>query len=194
MSPRTKEQFAKIREDRRELILSVALELFARQGISHTTIDQIARAAGISKGLIYNYFINKEELLEAIIRTSIHRLYEFFDPDQDGILTTEEMRYFIDQQIRTLKQHSDFWKFLYMLLVQPSAQKLVSQFQADIMASGMWATISGYFRSHGFEDPELETWFFHSMLDGIYMNYVFNPDHYPIDRMKEVIIQRYCKP
>ncbi len=194
MSPRTKEQFAKIREDRRELILATTLELFARQGISHTTIDQIAKAAGISKGLIYNYFTNKEALLEEIIKTSIHRLYEFFDPDHDGILTTEEMQYFIDQQIKTLKLHIDFWKFLYMLLVQPSAQKLVNQLQSDIMASGMWETVSAYFRNHGFEDPELETWFFHSMLDGIFMNYVFNPDNFPIDRMKDLIINRYCKP
>jgi len=194
MSPKTKEQYAKIREDRRELILDAALELFARQGISHTTIAQIAKAAGISKGLIYNYFTNKEALLEEIIKTSVHRLYEFLDPDHDGILTTEEMKFFIDQQIGTLKLHIDFWKFLYMLLVQPSAQKLVHQLQSDIMASGMWKTVSAYFRNQGFGDPELETWFFHSMLDGIYMNYAFNPEHYPIDRMKDLIINRYCKP
>ncbi|MBC8459571.1 MAG: TetR/AcrR family transcriptional regulator [Bacteroidales bacterium] len=194
MSPKTKEQYAKIREDRRELILKAALELFASQGISHTTIHQIAKKAGISKGLIYNYFTSKEELLEEIIKSSIEHLYAFFDPDHDGILTTEEMEYFIEQQIKMLKQNIDFWKFLYMLLVQPSAQKLVHQLQFEILASGMWKMIASYFRNHKFEDPELETWFFHSMLDGVYMNYVFNAEKYPIDRMKELIIQRYCKP
>ncbi len=194
MSPRTKEQYAKIREDRRELILNTALELFARQGISHTTIDQIAKKAGISKGLIYNYFTSKEILLEEIIKNSFDHLYDFFDANHDDILTTEEMKYFIDQQIRMLKQNIDFWKFLYMLLVQPFAEKLVNQMQSELMASGMWKKVAAYFRNHDFEDPELETWFFHAMLDGIYMNYVFNPDNFPIDRLKELIIQRYCKP
>ncbi|TSA27917.1 MAG: TetR/AcrR family transcriptional regulator [Bacteroidetes bacterium] len=194
MSPRTKEQYAKIREDRRELILGTALELFAKQGISHTTIQQIAKKAGISKGLIYNYFTSKEELLEEIIKASVKHLYAFFDPDHDGILTTEEMVYFIEQQVRMLMLNIDFWKFLFMLLVQPSAQELIRRFQSEILSSGMWRMIATYFRTHNFKDPELETWFFLAMLDGIYMNYVFNPEKFPIDRMKELIIQRYCKP
>ncbi|MFH1296440.1 MAG: TetR family transcriptional regulator [Bacteroidota bacterium] len=194
MSPKTKVQYAKIREDRRELILNAALELFAKQGISYTTIQQIAKKAGISKGLIYNYFTSKEELLEEIITTSFHHLYACFDPDHDGILTTEEMEYFIEQQIQLLKQNIDFWKFLYMLLAQPSAQKLVQQLQFEMLTSGMWKMIARYFSNHEFEDPELETWFFRSMLDGVYMNYVFNPDKFPIDRMKELIIRRYGKP
>lgn len=192
MSPRTKEQFAKIRKDRRELILNTALELFARQGISLTTIDQIAKTAGISKGLFYYYFTSKEALLEEIIKTSINRIYEFFDPDHDGILTTVEMKYFIEQQFWMLKQNSDFWKFLYLLLVQPSARKLAQKMQSEIMASGMWKMVTAYFRSHDYKDPDLETRFFHSMLDGIYMNYVINPGNFPIDRMKDLIIKRYC--
>lgn len=192
MSPRTTEQNRKIREDRKELILNAALELFARQGISHTTIDQIAKASGISKGLLYHYFTSKEALLEEIIRTSIDHIYDFFDPDHDGILTAGEMAYFIDQQFRMLKQNIDFWKFLFMLLVQPSAREWVKQMQAEIISSRMWKMVAAYFRSHNVEDPELETWFFHSMLDGIYMNYVINPEYFPIDRIHDLILKRFC--
>ncbi|HEY6906435.1 MAG TPA: helix-turn-helix domain-containing protein, partial [Ignavibacteriaceae bacterium] len=52
MSPRTKEQFEKLRESSRTEILNAALELFAQNGFHGTSISQIAEKAGISKGLM----------------------------------------------------------------------------------------------------------------------------------------------
>ena len=117
MAPKTKEQYAKIREDRREEILNTALELFARQGVTHTTMQDIARAAGISKGLIYNYFTSKEDLLHELMASFIRHLHDYFDPDGDGILTEEEMKYFIEKQVDSLKQNVAYYKFLYMLMI-----------------------------------------------------------------------------
>jgi|GEM_PF-683717 AcrR family transcriptional regulator len=48
---------------RREQILSVALGLFYKNGYKNTSMADIAKAANISKGLIYHYFENKAELL-----------------------------------------------------------------------------------------------------------------------------------
>ncbi|MDV7394640.1 helix-turn-helix domain-containing protein, partial [Arthrospira platensis SPKY1] len=48
-----------------------ALELFAEKGFASTSISQIAKEAGISKGLMYNYFESKEQLLHEIIRQAI---------------------------------------------------------------------------------------------------------------------------
>ncbi|GCE24236.1 TetR/AcrR family transcriptional regulator [Dictyobacter kobayashii] len=59
----------KVVEDRREHILEVALTVFSEKGFSRTTNNDIARAAGITPGLIYHYFENKDELLGAIVET-----------------------------------------------------------------------------------------------------------------------------
>jgi AcrR family transcriptional regulator len=67
MSPRTPEQFEAMRESRRKQIMDAALELFASKGYSNCSISQLAAQAGISKGLMYNYFDSKEALLMAII-------------------------------------------------------------------------------------------------------------------------------
>jgi len=60
-------------EERRELvsnrraqILQAALSLIARQGFAATSMEDVARAAGIGKGTIYLYFSTKEALLEAL--------------------------------------------------------------------------------------------------------------------------------
>ena len=194
MAPKTKEQFAKIREDRKEEILNAALELFAKHGVSHTTMQDIAQKAGISKGLIYNYFLSKEDLLNELIKSFIDHLYDFFDPDGDGILTTEEMKYFIEQQVSTYKANIDYWKFLYMLLIQPSAQEMMNKLQLEVLTSKMWKMIETYFRTHNFDDPASETWLFHAAMDGLVLNYIFAPDKYPIDNVKNLLIKRYCKP
>ena len=65
--PRTKEQFQKIRKETKTKILNSALELFARKGYSNTSISDIAKSAGISKGLAYNYFESKQNIIESVI-------------------------------------------------------------------------------------------------------------------------------
>ncbi|MHB8072477.1 TetR/AcrR family transcriptional regulator [Desulfosporosinus fructosivorans] len=52
-----------LEKQRRQQILSVALGLFYKNGYKNTSMVDIAKAANISKGLIYHYFKNKAELL-----------------------------------------------------------------------------------------------------------------------------------
>ena len=50
------------KKQRQTDILKTALKLFSQKGYYATSIDDITREAGISKGLIYNYFKSKEEI------------------------------------------------------------------------------------------------------------------------------------
>ncbi len=54
-------------EETRAAIETVCLKLFARQGIQATSLDEIARRAGISKGAIYWHYENKETLVLAVL-------------------------------------------------------------------------------------------------------------------------------
>lgn len=57
--------------DRREQILSVATELFARQGFEGTTTKKIAHHAGVTEALIFRHFPSKDELYWAVIASKI---------------------------------------------------------------------------------------------------------------------------
>jgi len=65
------------REPRNEII-AVSTRLFAVQGFAHTTMRQIAAAAGLHQSSVYYYFSSKEAVLEEIAssanRASLHRL------------------------------------------------------------------------------------------------------------------------
>jgi len=118
MSPRTPQQFEEIREEKKALIMNVALEHFAREGYHNTTISHIARHAGISKGLMYNYFTSKDELLSAIINRSMDEISKYFDPDRDGYLTEEEFDLFIRKLFHILREKLHFWRLFYQFLMQ----------------------------------------------------------------------------
>ena len=52
-------------------ILDAALELFSVQGYEATSISQLAEAVGIRKASLYSHFENKQEILDALIQTTI---------------------------------------------------------------------------------------------------------------------------
>ncbi len=56
---------------RKQQILDAALPIFSRKGFALTTTSEIAKAAGVAEGTIYNYFSNKRELFIAVIKNLI---------------------------------------------------------------------------------------------------------------------------
>jgi AcrR family transcriptional regulator len=118
MSPRTPKQFQEMREEKMAHIMDVALEHFANEGYYRTTINHIARHAGMSKGLMYNYFESKEALLKAIIHKSVNEVYKYLDINRDGYLSEEEFEFFIKKINVLLKEKRYFWRLLMQLLMQ----------------------------------------------------------------------------
>jgi AcrR family transcriptional regulator len=118
MSPRTPQQFKEMREEKMTLIMDVALEHFANEGYYRTTINHIARHAGMSKGLMYNYFESKEALLKAIIHKSVNEVYKYLDIDRDGYLSEDEFEFFVRKINVLLKEKRYFWRLLMQLLMQ----------------------------------------------------------------------------
>ena len=58
-------------EDRPKEICAAALEVFSERGFAAAKLDEIARRAGVSKGTLYLYFKDKEELFRAVVRNAI---------------------------------------------------------------------------------------------------------------------------
>jgi AcrR family transcriptional regulator len=52
-------------------ILGAALACFAERGFAATRLDDVARRAGVTKGTLYLYFANKEELFQAVVRQAL---------------------------------------------------------------------------------------------------------------------------
>lgn len=59
------------KEARPAELLAAALDLFVERGYAGTRLDDVARRAGVSKGTLYLYFQNKEDLFKAVVRESV---------------------------------------------------------------------------------------------------------------------------
>ena len=64
-------------DDQRDSILARAAELFANQGYTATSMNDIAAACGVSKAGLYHYYRDKRELLFQITVGHVARLEQF---------------------------------------------------------------------------------------------------------------------
>ena len=85
----TEPRWRRLPEERPKQILDAALAVFAEHGLAAARLDDIAKRAGLSKGTIYLYFPNKEELFREVVRTSvvayIARAEEVFETERDPV-------------------------------------------------------------------------------------------------------------
>lgn len=191
MSPRTEEQFAEIRNEKRSLIMTSALELFANDGYHTTSISRIAKKAGISKGLLYNYFESKEALLIALLDKGFNEMMQYFDPNKDGVLETEEMEYFINKTFDSLVENIEFWRFYFRISFQAEVLPIVKEKISAILDSTKKMLVA-FFEKRGSNNAEMEAMLFGALIDGVSMNYVFSPELIPIEEIKKAIIKKYC--
>ena len=192
MSPRSAKQFDDIRKQKTELIMEVALELFAENGYHATSISQIAKKADISKGLIYNYFDSKKEILDDLIAHGFDEIQKSFDLNKDGILTKEEFIFFIKKNFQLLRENLQHWKLFFSLMFQP---KVADSFARDYQEKGepMFRMMYDFIKSQGSKDPEADMMAISAMLEGAFLYCVAAPDLFPMETMEKSVISAVFK-
>lgn len=66
-----KPRWERRKDARPQELLAAALDLFVERGFASTRLEDVAKRAGVSKGTLYLYFENKEELFKAVVRENI---------------------------------------------------------------------------------------------------------------------------
>jgi AcrR family transcriptional regulator len=74
----------------RQALLAAAVTVFARQGIAHTSLSEIAAEAGLTKGAVYSNFASKDELLLAIMECHLIERMRVATAVFDGELSTPD--------------------------------------------------------------------------------------------------------
>ena len=64
-------RYQRRKEDRPAEITAAAFATFAEKGYANARVEEVARRAGVSKGLLYLYFKTKEELFKAVVRSVV---------------------------------------------------------------------------------------------------------------------------
>jgi len=194
MAPKTKEQFEQIRQQSMDVIMQAALELFGHSGYHSTSISKIAQEAGISKGLIYNYFESKEDLLKRIVLDAIekgeHLIDEAMSRSDDPF---KQLQYLLEISVDMVKSNLHYWKLVTSLAFQGDVLTPIEDVLAEKNKVAMELGID-LFRKTGVQDPLKEALMFGAVIDGMLMHYMHLGEEYPLEEMKNYIIEKFCTP
>ncbi len=193
MSPRTESQWEEIRERSKEKILDAATELFSENGYNATSISDIAKKAGISKGLVYNYFKSKEDLLDAIIFKSFEefdRLYDILSSDTENPL--EGLYKVLEETMNSVKQKPQFWKLItglsYKKQIRERYSNQINERKSKYVELGIILL-----NKMKVKDPLMDFLFIAAIIDGISLHILEEPDQYPIEQMIQIFKEKMEK-
>lgn len=166
------------------------MELFAVRGYSTTTVDAIAGSAGVSTGLLYYHFENKPALLQAIFEQSLSDVHATFAAADREPRAADRLPALLRSAAVIVPRHRNFWAVWYGLRMQGDVLKSlgpsVMQFSTAIVR-----TLEGYLHDIDWPEPAIEAQLLFAQIDGMCQHYVLDPQHYPLERMVERLIERY---
>lgn len=166
-----KAAFDKIPKEKRDRILNVAIKEFANNGFENTSIQQIAKKAGISVGSIYKYFENKETMFSMVVHEGLSSLEELLmslaDSSEDIIVKAETI---IRELLKYSRKNPELIKLYCRLTTSDNSEFLngISQRIEAVSASIYTVTISKA-QETGDVRSDINPAFFAFLLDNIFM-------------------------
>ena len=124
---RNPEQNKILRDVQQAKILAVSLDLFVNRGFAATRIADIAAEAGVSAGLLYHYFPSKDDVLVALLQSSLPRM-EAAAQELEALAlpVAEKIHLALQRLIQGIQEHSETGKF-HLLIAQVSASDVLPE-------------------------------------------------------------------
>ena len=171
--------------NKKEEIIRSALYLFSRHGFSETSIDKIAKQAGVSKGLTYTHFKNKDDLLKAVIEYTI-------------IAMTADMMEIKEMEIKSLllsffeslQKNTDIIRLCLLLVIHPETPAEVNGI-LEKQKQELLALLSQLLSNQFGADSPREAAILLATLDGLTIDYVTQPDAENLLATQNYLINKY---
>lgn len=193
MSPRSKQENETIRDRSIERLLKAALKIFILKGYNASTMSEIAKEADVSKGLAYHYFDSKEDILVALAEK---RLQEWL-PMVEALPTVKDpfkrLGVLVDDAFKEIEEKTDELRFFNALYLSADGVRAIEK--AMVKFKDQFDRVFSIERQLqadlGFSNPDLEATFFRSTLQGISLEYMLDPKHFPLKEVKDLLMSRY---
>lgn len=173
-------------EPSRARILTAALELFADRGFAGTSVRALAERAGVSQGLLYNYFDGKDGLLRAIFEQSQLDVTATLDEANDH--PEESVPTLIRAAFAAVQGNAVFWRLTYQLRMQGHTITLLGGVFRE-WADSVRARIEALLRADGVPDPAVRARVLFAAIDGAAQHWVLDPDGYPLDQVADALAE-----
>ncbi|MFJ7509381.1 TetR/AcrR family transcriptional regulator [Peribacillus simplex] len=192
--PRTPEENDRIRQASKEKIRAAAMELFMKQGYYATSISDIAKKAGISKGLLYNYYKGKEELLAEMVEARIKEVVEVMEEAFTLNTPREQLKHIVNGAIDNILKKPEVHRFYLHLQTQPEADDELIKYSHLIIEENarQFEFQCKLFESMGEKEPRKRSLYFSSVLQGIMLMISTYQQGFPVEAIRNQIIREFC--
>lgn len=159
-------------QDKKECILTAALELFSEKGFHGTAVPEIAQKAGVAAGTIYRYFESKEAVVNAVYRRHKEQLLAaILDDFPYGSDARSQIHHFVAKSLTFAKKYPQAFKFLELhhhgpylddesreveesvvamangFVEQNERQKVLRKAPQGVLAALVWGSVVGLVRA-----------------------------------------------
>tara|TARA_R110000868_G_scaffold383050_2_gene649758 strand:- start:229 stop:750 length:522 start_codon:yes stop_codon:yes gene_type:complete len=169
--------------EKQENILKAALKLFATQGYASTSTNKVAKEAGVSEGLIFRHFGNKEGLLAAILEMG----QEAIKQKMASILMTsapkELLRKYIELPFNINASEYEMWRLMYALKWQTNG------YDSTILEP-VKLILRSAFEKLKYKDPDAEVELVLMFMDGAATSFLLHEPENKKDILNS-ILQKY---
>lgn len=201
---RDPQRLAAMRDESRSAILAAALEVFGETGFAESTTAAIALRAGVSKGLVFNYFPSKHALLQALVEKMLGEALDFWDGQAWEGPAREQLLGWADTAIGQVLRRPGFYRLYFSLALQPGGSAAVEQALAslqDRLASYL-QRVEELLRAAGSDQPALDARLLQCSINGLAQVIVTSPAFTsegglaavaPLRERLAALIGAYCK-
>lgn len=191
MAPRTAEQFEVIRNTSRKKIHDAALFCFSRYGFHGCSMNRIASQAGVSKGLLYNYYKSKADLLKNIMMGFFERSMKLIQHDPEAP-ARRRLEHLVRAGFELMRKERETYRLLLSVELQPGVLDELGDF-VDILKQRKVNAWEGILRELEVPDPELTGKVFASIIGGASLSYIILEEgEYELKDIEEYLIKTYC--
>jgi TetR/AcrR family transcriptional regulator, transcriptional repressor of bet genes len=166
-----------------------AMGCFAELGYSAVTVRKIAARAGLSVGVLYQHYPNKDALLLAAFeRSMVHVRASFAVAASAG--SSGQLSVLVRAAAATVREHLSFWQLGYAARHQPEITRALGPALSN-WTDEIRSVLSALLRTAGAEEPELDALALFAQIDGMCVHFALAPDSYPLEAVAERIIAHF---
>ena len=175
-------------DERRTQLLRLGIEMFASRPYEEISIDDIAEAAGISKGLLYHYFPGKREFYVEAIRASSLHLRQLTEPDP-LLPPPARLRAAIDAHLEYIREHGAVYQAIYSggMTVAPEVGAILEEHRGFVMDRLLKNL--GVVRPRPVLRVALRAWI--RMVEGVSLDFIARPELVQ-DDLRELLVASYA--
>ena len=171
--------------------MDAALHVFAEDGYHLASVNKIARKAGVSKGLMYNYFESKEDLLKTLIFNVMDEIMEALDVQTKKGLDKEGFIQIIDTTFDLVIKDPKFWRLYFSISIQPDVMPIIMAKMWE-RAEPIMTACTKYFEERGHKDSVVMMRYYSAVIDGVQLHYMLDPEGFPIEKVKKLIVDQFA--